>query len=236
MSYTTPDDNGSPITSYTVKHRPAGTGSQWIFESGDAETFDTTVSATTTTHDIGGLSPSTRYEFHVAASNANGMGPFSDCSIDGNQQFTTTPTNGIFTGVNGNYPNSGGEGKDFMPMAVDFVEVVSTSNDNVQLRWQMPGLTRLCTTSAECEMPNIKFYTVRYRVANTATEWNTFKTVRTSAAIPMLASATQYEFQVSVTSTHSSASTAANGNRLQPRSVYSFPFTKASTIGASGGK
>ncbi|MEM6765357.1 MAG: fibronectin type III domain-containing protein [Bacteroidota bacterium] len=67
LSWSAPDDNGSPITGYQVEYRTSGGGS-W--------TTDGTVSTTTTI--VTGLSAGTMYDFRVFAVNAGGTSSSSN--------------------------------------------------------------------------------------------------------------------------------------------------------------
>jgi hypothetical protein len=67
LTWTTPDDGGTPITGYQVQCRPTGTAT-WT-------TYPTSGVGTSLT--VTGLQPRTPYECEVAAVNANGAGPWS---------------------------------------------------------------------------------------------------------------------------------------------------------------
>ncbi len=79
LSWTTPSDNGSPITGYVVKYRPQGTATwtPWVFSG----------AGTTTT--INSLTNGVTYEFEVSALNSSsadiglgqGQGPFGVTTV-----------------------------------------------------------------------------------------------------------------------------------------------------------
>jgi len=87
LTWTAPaDDGGSPITNYVIYYRTTSPpGSTWY-------TYNTNSSATTAT--ISFLSPSTSYDFKVAAQNAAGVGIFSSPIVSSSSYNPpTAPTN-----------------------------------------------------------------------------------------------------------------------------------------------
>ena len=77
LIWTKPEERGSPITSHEIRYKAAGSGADIPYSSVDtgkmAAAFGTSHQFT-----IGGLTPGTKYDFHVAATNDEGQAPFSN--------------------------------------------------------------------------------------------------------------------------------------------------------------
>jgi titin len=104
LTWTAPaDDGGSPITNYVIYYRTSSVGSS---PAGTWYTYDTNSAATTAT--ISFLSPSTSYDFKIAAQNAAGVGIFSSPIVSSSSYNPpTTPTNLVATNVVSNTSSNG---------------------------------------------------------------------------------------------------------------------------------
>jgi len=237
LSYTPPKDVKS--AKHIVKYRQAGSGGQWVFlEAANEGGADQWV------HSIKYLSPSTAYDFRVAAcdslapTEANavwGCGPFTNPAWG--KSFTTSQASSLFTGYNEAFWLQSGNGKDFMPAQIYGIRATPLKASTVSLTWDEPIPDRLCTIDAESNTPcpghSIVYYIVRFREAQSSLPFVTYKTRVASAVISDLKPAIDYEFQVAAVNSNFKGSAS---ELLEPHGVFSNPMTIASDGGSTSFK
>ena len=161
VTWTAPASNGgSAVTDYLIQYKQASTSTWTTF----AHTASTTTSAS-----IAGLSNSTTYDFHVAAINAVGTGPFSSTV----SATTTGPSQRLQCQTNGN-SNSNSTTVSVTPCSslqvgdIIVIPVGITNSGTAKTITSADGFTALSSVQNTQDLQNQFQTTVFYKIATAA--------------------------------------------------------------------